>query len=254
MKHILLILFGIYYGIYPIMSQNAESIHVMVALCDNKYQGIVKVPKAIGDGQDPNNNLYWGCGYGIRTFFKKSQDWKEIKRYGVDGNILERIVFKHKTKPIYLIADAYDGKYIKDCTIDFLNSCAGKTKDTLNIDNAIIGINGNAKLLAYIGHNGLMDFSLINNFQNVDSIQRDAIILACASKQYFTPYLKLANTNPLLWTTNLMCPEAYTLYDAIGVYLEGGDMYKVQEAAATAYSKYQKCSVGAAKRLLVTGW
>ncbi|WP_176700834.1 hypothetical protein [Gilliamella sp. Fer4-1] len=38
----------------------AKVIHVLVALCDNKYQKIVPVPKAIGNGQDPKSNLYWG--------------------------------------------------------------------------------------------------------------------------------------------------------------------------------------------------
>ena len=44
-------------------------IHVLVALCDNKYQGIVPVPPKIGNGQDVNNNLYWGCSMGVRTIF-----------------------------------------------------------------------------------------------------------------------------------------------------------------------------------------
>lgn len=198
-----------------IFSQNINTIHIKVALCDNKYQGIVKVPKLIGNGQDHNNNLYWGCGFGIRTYFKKSQNWKEVKRYSGKGNCLERIVFKHKTAPYYLVADPYDGRYIKQCTIDFINACAGLSKDTLIIDNKIIGIEGNAKLIAYIGHNDLMDFKLPDNYKNKDNKKRDAIILACASKQYFTPYLKSANANPILWTTNLMCPEAYTIHDAI---------------------------------------
>ncbi len=174
--------------ICPVFSQEIQTIHVMVALCDNKYQGIVKVPKAIGNGQDPNNNLYWGCAYGVRTYFKNKPDWKEIKRYKADGVCLERVVFKHKTKPYYLVADAYDGEYIKQCTTDFLSSCAGKLKDTIQINNTVIGLKGNAKLLAYIGHNGLMDFKLSNTYNNVDGEKRDAIILACASKQYFAPY------------------------------------------------------------------
>ena len=49
-------------------------VHVFVALCDNKNQGIVPVPEKIGNGQDANLNLYWGCGYGVRTFFKKIGD------------------------------------------------------------------------------------------------------------------------------------------------------------------------------------
>lgn len=243
-----------FYILLPLFSQEPQTIHVLVALCDNKFQGIVKVPKGIGNGQDPNSNLYWGCGYGIRTYFKKSADWKEVKRYKVDDIRLERIVFKHNTKNYYLVADAYDGAYIQNCTTDFLNSCAGGKKDTLMIKNTVVKLNGNAKLMAYIGHNGLMDFSIPNTFQNKDDKKRDAIILACASKQYFTPYFKSAKVNPLVWTTHLMCPEAYTLHDAIATYINGGDNAAVRNSAAAAYSKYQKCGLGAAKRLLVTGY
>ncbi len=51
-----------------------NTIHIIVALCDNKYQGIVPVPKTIGNGQDPKNNLYWGTAYGIKTYFKRSSE------------------------------------------------------------------------------------------------------------------------------------------------------------------------------------
>ncbi|MDH6354431.1 hypothetical protein M2132_000759 [Dysgonomonas sp. PH5-45] len=235
-------------------AQNTQSIHVMVALCDNKYQGIVKVPAKIGNGQDTDNNLYWGCGYGIRTYFRKSAEWKELKRYKADNTRLERIVFRHKTKDVYLVADAYDGRYIKDCTEDFLQSCAGSLKDTIIVNNKVIGLNGNAKLLTYIGHNGLMDFSLTDSYVNTDGKSRDAIILACASKQYFRPILKSTKANPLVWTTNLMCPEAYSLHDAISTYLKGDTSEAVRNSAAAAYSKYQKCGLKAAKNLLVTGY
>ena len=56
----------------------ARYIHVLVALCDNDNQGIIPVPKKIGNGQDPANNLYWGCGFGIKTFLKKETNRLEI--------------------------------------------------------------------------------------------------------------------------------------------------------------------------------
>src|SRR5690349_10949044 len=90
-----------------------KTIHVFVALCDNKYQGIVPVPAKIGNGQDPDNNLYWGCAFGIRTFFKNSKEWRLLKTQKIDSVRLERLVFKHATKNYYLVADAYDGQYIK---------------------------------------------------------------------------------------------------------------------------------------------
>lgn len=254
MKRQLILVLLCIVALTPLFAQSQQTIHVMVALCDNQYQGIVKVPKGIGNGQDPNSNLYWGCGYGIRTFFKKSADWKELKRYKVDEFVLERIVFKHKTKNYYLVADAYDGRYISDCTIDFLNACCGAEKDTVVVNDITLGLKGDAKLLAYIGHNGLMDFKLANSFQNKDNKKRDAIILACASKPYFAPYLKSAETTPLLWTTHLMCPEAYTLHDALATYINGGTNEAVRTSAAEAYNCYQKCGIKGARNLLVTGF
>lgn len=231
-----------------------KSIHVLVALCDNKYQGIVPVPVKIGNGQDPDKNLYWGCAFGIRSFFKNSKSWTFIKKYKVDSIKLERAVFKHKASGYYLVADAYDGKHIKQTTVDFLKSLSGQLTDTIQINGAIIGLNGNAKLVSYIGHDGLMDFSLSEKFTNQDGVNRDAIILACYSKRFFQPHLLQTKANPLVWSTGLMSPEAYTLHDALESYIAKASAETVRSSAGKAYSKYQKCSEKAARGLLVTGY
>lgn len=231
-----------------------KTIHIFVSLCDNKYQGIVPVPSKIGNGQDANNNLYWGCGFGVRTYFKNSKEWTLVRKYKIDTIKLERIVFKHQTQKVYLVADAYNGKYIKKCTQDFLLSSCGQLKDTLIIDKKTIGIFGNANLISYVGHDGLMDFQLKEGFLNRDNRKRDVVILACYSKNYFSQYLREANVNPLVWTTGLMAPEAYTIHDAISGYVALETNESIAKRAALAYSRFQKCSVKAARNLLVTGW
>jgi hypothetical protein len=214
----------------------------------------VPVPTKIGNGQDPDNNLYWGCAFGIRSYFKNSKEWQLISIAKKDQIRLERLVFKHVTKPCYLIADAYDGQYIEQCTKDFFYSSAGQLAETMQIENNTIGILGNAKLLAYIGHNGLMDFQLSESIRNSDKKKRDVIILACISKNYFAPHLSKANINPLVWTTGLMCPEAYTLHDAITGYLQKESNGSIRTRAALVYSRYQTCSEKTARNLLVSGW
>lgn len=233
---------------------SVKTIHILVALCDNQYQGIVPVPAKIGNGQDPANNLYWGCGYGIKTYFKKSKSWQLVRSEKKDSLLLERLVFKHVSKNYYLVADAYDGRYIKECTRRFLNNSCGKTKDTINIGTKTIGIAGNAGLVAYIGHDGLMDFKLDESFINTDGIKRDIIILACYSKRFFSPHLKAANVNPLVWSTGLMSPEAYTIHDALTGYVNKENNESIRSKAAAAYAAFQKCSVKAARNLLVTGF
>jgi hypothetical protein len=80
------------------------------------------------------------------------------------------------------------------------------------------------------------------------------IVLACASKSYFARYVKAAGAQPLLWTTNLMAPEAYTLKAALDGWIAHESEQQIRQRAAGAYSKYQKCSQAAALRLLVSGW
>ncbi|KOS08280.1 hypothetical protein AM493_09020 [Flavobacterium akiainvivens] len=231
-----------------------NTLHIFVALCDNKYQGIVPVPAGIGNGQDPNTNLYWGCGYGIRTYFKKSKEWKLVKTIKKDSLVLERLVFKHATKNCYLVADAYDGQYIKQCTQDFLAAANGAAKDTLNLNGKTLGISGNSSFVGYIGHDGLMDFDVDEVYKNTDGKTRNVVVLACFSKSYFSQHLDKEKVNPLVWTTHLMCPEAYTIHDAITGYLAGEGNAAIRKRAVSAYAKYQKCGEKAAGNLLVTGW
>lgn len=236
-------------------SNEPQTIHVFVALCDNANQGIAPVPEQIGNGQDPFNNLYWGAGYGIKTHFKRSKDWALIKTFNnVDSLILERVLFKHKNSNTYLLADAYDGKYIEQTTIDFLEASAGRNGFQIDVESTQLCFGGDAPLISYIGHDGLMEFDVQGAFEPVDKKKREVIILACYSKNYFTDYLKKTKSHPLLWTSHLMAPEAYTLKAAIDGWIRKENDLKISERAAQAYHKYQNCGINGARKLLVTGF
>jgi hypothetical protein len=99
-----------------------------------------------------------------------------------------------------------------------------------------------------------MDFSLQQSFKQENDRKREAIMLACYSKSYFSPHLKPGGASPLLWTSGLMAPEAYTLHDAIHEWANNSTPQQVRLAAAKAYAKYQRCSLKAAQNLLVQGW
>jgi hypothetical protein len=232
-----------------------KKIHVFVALCDNVNQGIVPVPKSLGNGQNPRTNLYWGALYGVKTHFKRSKDWEFVKTLPSNNpKILERVLFKHKTSETYMLADAYDGKYIKQTTIDFLKASSGENSTEITVNNKKMNFGGNSNLLAYVGHDGLMEFSLITKFKSKNTKKRDAIILACISKDYFKPYLQQTGANPLVWSTGLMSPEAYTLKWAIDGWILNESDAAIRERAAKAYHKYQKCGMRGARGLLVTGY
>jgi hypothetical protein len=153
-----------------------------------------------------------------------------------------------------MVADAYDGAFIKNTMQDFENAVAGAVTDTLIIKKDTLGIAGNANMVAYVGHEGLMDVSIDSFPVQRDGRRRDIIILACESKQYWSRILQKNGASPVLWTTELMCPEAYTLDAAIAGWLNNETGVQIQLRAATAYSKYQHCSLKAALHLLVSGY
>jgi hypothetical protein len=227
-----------------------KSIHVFVALCDNQSQGIVPVPKQLGNGNDPRNNLYWGALYGTKTFMKKSKDWtlRAVVK-NPSEKILERVVFEHKSKRAYLAADAYRGDRIKTAVKNFLDAAAGNNPTALKIEKTEIGIAGAADLVVYVGHNGLMDFSIYAPKQKKQGKGKDTIVLACKSKPYFRPYFEKLGCRSVLLTTGFMAPEAYTLEAALAAWLAGADSEGIRNRAAAAYNKYQKCGLNGAKRL-----
>jgi hypothetical protein len=239
-----------------VFSQEVRTIHVFVALCDNINQGIIPVPERIGNGQNPATNLYWGCGYGVKTYFSvHSGDWQLLQKIqNPKTNVLERLIFKHKTTNTYLLADAYDGAKIKACTIAFLRSSAGDFRCELKLKDQILRFGGNSDLVAYIGHDGLMDFSLDLALSNQNPKKRDAIILACYSKEYFMDFIKNSGAHPLLWTNGLMAPEAYTLEWALDGWVANETDAQIKERAAQAYNQYQKCGIKGARWLLQTGF
>jgi hypothetical protein len=179
-------------------------------------------------------------------------------RAGPKPEILERCVFKHHSKNVYLVADAYRGSQIKQAIVDVLDATTGANAERILVKPGAQAISidagGSANLIAYIGHDGLMDFQLSALPQKRQGVSREAIILACFSKAYFGRPLSSAGAYPLLWTNGLMAPEAYTLKSAIDGWILKESNQRIRERAAQAYNKYQNCGLVAARKLLTTGW
>jgi hypothetical protein len=244
---------------HDVVTDRPRVVHVFVALADNEHQGIIPVPPALGNGEDPARNLYWGAAYGVRTFFKKSGDWKEISSVQKPKSfILERSIFEHPASGTILIADAYEGKEIKQALTDFFNAATGLNSEAVSFSTTSGGklesVSAPPDLVVYVGHDGLMDFSLPMEFPRQQGANRTAIILACASKSFFKDLLRKTGAQPLLWTTGLMAPETYTLEAAVDGWILNESAEQIRQRAATAYSKYQKCSLSAAQRLFSNSW
>jgi len=235
-------------------------VHVVVALCDNKNQGIVPVSASLGNGQDPRTNLYWGALYGVRTHLTRS-GYRLLERSSRPSEgVLERIVLgktvtrSGKPLEVFVVAEAWDGRLIRQAIQRFLRIAAGRDAEVLSVDTGRSTVRlragGGATVAAFVGHNGLMDFDLETIPRaKADVPARASMVLACASKPYFLQALRAGGSHPLLLTTGLMAPEAYTLDAALTTLVEGGDSEAIHESAARAYDAYQKCGLRGARGL-----
>ncbi len=215
---------------------HAAEIRVFVALADNKSQGIIPVPAKIGNGDDAARNLYWGCDEALPVILRKSADWKLTSREpGTKETILERVIFTHRTGAWRIVADAYRGSAIKECIVDFFK--------TLGSDESPESL----PLVAYIGHNGLMDFTLPEEAVARRGPGRDAIVLCCVSESYFAEPLRKTGARPVLTTTELMYPGGFILRDALAGWIRKEPPDQLRHRAAAAYARNQGISVKAAR-------
>src|SRR5262249_6113047 len=107
---------------------------------------------------------------------------------------------------------------------------------------------------AYVGHDGLMDFSLPRYPKKQNDRLRYSVILACLGKTFFGPSIRETGSYPLLWTTGLMAPEAYILRETLDGWILREKGEAIRERAARAYHAYQKCGLKAALNLFTSGW
>jgi hypothetical protein len=206
-----------------------KTIGVFVALADNQSQGIVRVPDAIGNGEDPERNLYWGTAEGLKGVFDRIQDWEltEKKDRPENAQVLRIRIYHNARKSLVLHAKAYKGSAIKECIGDFEAAIAAGAYD----------------MVAFIGHNGLMDFELPRPTKSAAQARiPDCVVLCCKSEQYFKARIESAGGRPILLTTQLMYPGAFILRAAAESWADGQRPSVIRERAGIAYAENQKLS------------
>lgn len=206
-----------------------KTIGVFVALADNQSQGIVPVPKAIGNGDDPERNLYWGTADGLKGVFDRSQKWKLAEKREASENteVLRTRIYRNANRDAVLTARAYKGSAIKKCIRDFETAIQFGSYD----------------MVVYIGHNGLMDFDLPKPAKSDKQVKKpDCVVLCCKSERYFKSRIESAGGRPILLTTQLMYPGAFILHAAAESWLDGQERSEIRESAGIAYAENQSLS------------
>lgn len=238
MKHALLSLAS---ALALLTTASAREVRVVIALADNATQGIAPVPAKIGNGDDRENNLYWGCSEALKPVLRRSPEWKLMSsEANVTESILERCTFEHKATKTRLVADVYRGSAIRQATTDFFGHLTG----TRAIDDL--------PLVAYIGHDGLMDFELPANATDGKAGGREAIVLCCMSEKYFGPHLQQIGARPVITTKQLMYPGGFVLKAALDGWFRGENPNAVLGRVAASYASNQGIGLKAARGVFAT--
>lgn len=231
-------------------------IHVYIPLCDNENQGIVPTSASLGDGFSLRTNLYWATRTGTKRFFKNHVKWKMIyDRKDIDTNVLERVVFErtYSDTKVYLVADAYRGDRMEETVNNFLAALSNNRKDSIQVDSSVIVYAaGDADLIMFNGHNGMMDNIDVKEWKNKTTKQTDAVVNACVSADYFTEEFINAKAFPLVRTQTLLHPGAYVLTQIIDDWIAGVEERQLCLNAGRAYCVKHDC--GAGTKVFKTGW
>lgn len=222
----------------PLPKGAGKQVAVFVALCDNENQGIAPVPERIGNGSDPANNLYWGCSDALPKVMRASKDWGRPVYYadyqGKSPVVLDTVVCTRADAAATVYAYAYRGDAMVQCLRDFENALAG----------------GRYDLVAFIGHNGLMDDDLPQ--LSPCKGNTDAIVLCCMSDEWFSDRIRRLGCRPVLMTQQFMYPAGKVLTEALAVWLKSPrNPAAIRAAAGRAYAANQGISVKAATGVFV---
>jgi len=134
-------------------------------------QGIVPVPAALGDGDRPDANLYWGARYRLRTVFDRAPGWARASRLvSGTGDILEVVEYRRRAEPrgawaaagvaqpfeVRLRAHAWRGRAMAAALEAFAKEALEPPAQTLVLgDGRRVPVPDPPRVVGFVGHNGL---------------------------------------------------------------------------------------------------
>ncbi|WP_103654352.1 hypothetical protein [Agarilytica rhodophyticola] len=229
-------------------------VHATVVLCTNRTKNT-----DICNENKPRTNLYWGAQFGVKTYFNRQKHWQRLSVPKTSGSgYLERVAFKRAVKvrsgevDVYLVADVWRGGDVRKATESFLTMSSGENVEKFKFEDRTIYAGGESHVTAYLGHNGLANFTLDLDLEK-NTLPNSAIVLGRRTSATFTEPLRSTGTFPLLTTKGVVTPEAYILEAAILSWFSKVSPVDTLNDTAEVYSKYQKASIAWSRKQFVPG-
>ena len=233
-------------------------VEVHVPLCANEFTRCGNAK--LGDGDTPSTNLYWSTTPGLGSWFaRKASGWKRVLRATQasetgDKDILELHVYKrritasstwrHAGAPkqfdVYLVIHAWRGSQIDRALAAYAADVSGQGTRTITLDDGTtLDAGGSARLVAFVGHNRLMDLDTYT-WPAAGSAKKGTIAIACHTASYMKREVSAATRVPLLMTNDFLFSNAAPLEAAVLAFARGEGYATIRRDAASAYADVQK--------------
>lgn len=235
-------------------------VEVHVPLCESTI--IACGNKQLGDGDNPETNLYWATTPGFGEWFaRRGSGWKRMLKQTAatsgDADILAVHVYRRTiTTPaawkkrgapakleIDIVVHGWRGTAIDRALAAYAADVSGSVARTLTLDDgSTLAAGGAAQIVAWVGHNRLMD---LDTFQwpTPGTMAKGAIAIACHTAAYMEEPVPSATRVPLLMTRDFLFANAAPLEATVLAFASGGSYAKIRLDAATAYAGVQKREV-----------
>jgi hypothetical protein len=229
-------------------------VQVHVPLCDNDV--LRCGGSRLGDGDDPDGNLYWATSGGFRGWFgRPGSGWQQVHRVrNPQPGVLELRVWQRwmtpsarfrargvrRRFPVHVVAFAWRGESIGDAMRAYAVDLFAGADDVRHIElpgGSVLQAGGRARLIGFVGHNGWMDVSTFV-WPRADAAppRRGTIAIACITEDYLAAPVAAAERVPLLFTRSLLFAGAHAFEGAVTAFAQGLDMANIREGAVRAYA------------------
>ena len=235
-------------------------VEVHVPLCDSS---IIPCGNAkLGDGDNPDTNLYWSTTPGFGSWFaRRGSGWKRVLAQTAaesgDRDVLAVHVYRRTVAApsawrrrgaparieIVVVVHAWRGTAIDRALAAYAADVSGHGTRTLTLaDGTKLEAGGAAQLVAWVGHNRLMDLDAYQ-WPAPGATTKGTIAIACHTADYMEEKVPAATRVPLLMTRDFLFANAAPLEAAVLAFADGGSYAKIRLAAATAYAGVRKREV-----------
>jgi hypothetical protein len=230
-------------------------VQVHVPLCDNDVLACGNA--RLGDGDRPEHNLYWATSEGVLGWLgRRGGGWTQVlvadgKVIG-EPEVLDLRVWRRdvatpaawqragvgKRYRLYLVTAAWRGESIARAFERYADDLYGLTRQRLVLaDGTTIAAGGDAHLVAYVGHNHLMDLAGFDwGARKGDATPRGMIAIACHTAVYMQDRVPGPTRAPLLLTRDFLYANAAALEGTVLAFASGGNYAAIRRGAAVTYA------------------